>query len=173
MRRWQLDRLVVGAAAVGTWLFIAQGAAAHGQADTAPDLGVFTMWLGAPLPWFGALIAAGAYLVAVRRVNRHHPRSPVPMERVAAWLAGLALILVALESAVDVYADELLTVHMVQHVLLSLVAAAPARAWRAGDPAPARRRRTSPPALAAARPPLALRALHRVPGGGLARSSRR
>jgi putative copper resistance protein D len=41
---------------------------------------------------------------------------------VAAWLAGLAAILVALVSAVDVYADDLLTVHMVQHLLLAMVA---------------------------------------------------
>jgi cytochrome c oxidase assembly factor CtaG len=37
-------------------------------------------------------------------------------------MAGLATILVALVSAVDLYAGSLLTVHMVQHLLLAMVA---------------------------------------------------
>jgi putative copper resistance protein D len=67
-------------------------------------------------------VAAGGYLIAVRQVNRAHPRALIPRWRVAAWLAGLVAILVALVSAVDVYAADLLTVHMVQHLLLTMVA---------------------------------------------------
>ena len=98
-------------------------ALAHGAAAEAPRLpGVLATWLADPLPWGGILFAAGAYLLAVRRVNRSHPRAPVPARRVLAWLAGLLVILVALTSAIDVYADELLSVHMVQHLLLIMVA---------------------------------------------------
>jgi putative copper resistance protein D len=39
-----------------------------------------------------------------------------------AWLAGLASVLIALGSAVDAYAEDFLSVHMVQHLLLTMVA---------------------------------------------------
>lgn len=75
-----------------------------------------------PLPWLGSLVAAGGYLLLARRVNASHPTSPVPRWRVVAWLAGTITILIALASAIDVYADELLTAHMIQHLLLTMVA---------------------------------------------------
>ncbi len=75
-----------------------------------------------PLPWLAAAIAATGYLLLVRRVKAAHPQTPVPGWRVAAWLAGIATILIALVSAIDLYAEELLTVHMVQHLLLTMVA---------------------------------------------------
>lgn len=96
---------------------------AHGAAAPEPTLsGVLTMWSPDPLPWVAVLVAAAGYLLAVRRVNGAHPRVPVPRWRIAAYLAGLATILVALVSAVDIYADDFLTVHMVQHLLLTMVA---------------------------------------------------
>ncbi len=79
-------------------------------------------WSLDPLPWLATLVAAGGYLLAVRRVNRAHPRTPVARLRVAAWLTGLLAVLVALVSVVDVYAEDLLAVHMVQHLLLAMVA---------------------------------------------------
>jgi cytochrome c oxidase assembly factor CtaG len=98
-------------------------ALAHGSAAPAPtSLGVIATWSSDPMPGIAALVAAGGYLVAVRMVNRAHTRVPVPRWRVAAWLAGVVAILVALGSAVDVYAADLLTVHMVQHLLLAMVA---------------------------------------------------
>ena len=101
----------------------AQGTLAHGTGDPAPTLlGAVTSWSLDPLPWVGTLLAAATYLIAVRKVNRLSPRVPVPHWRTAAWLSGLAFILIALVSAVDVYAEDLLSVHMVQHLLLSMVA---------------------------------------------------
>lgn len=79
-------------------------------------------WSLDPLPWLATLVAAGGYLLGVRRVNRAHPRTPVARLRVAAWLTGLLALLVALVSVVDVYAEDLLAVHMVQHLLLAMVA---------------------------------------------------
>ena len=74
------------------------------------------------VPWVAIATAAVAYLVAVRTVNRAHPSTPVPRWRVAAWLGGVGVIGLALVSAIDVYADDLFSVHMVQHVLLAMVA---------------------------------------------------
>jgi cytochrome c oxidase assembly factor CtaG len=100
-----------------------RNALAHGAAVPEPTpLLALTSWSLDPLPWVAALVAAIGYLIAVRRVNRAHPRTPVSRWRVAAWLAGLVAILVALVSAVDVYAADLLSVHMIQHLLLAMVA---------------------------------------------------
>jgi putative copper resistance protein D len=96
---------------------------AHGIVAPEPTLlSALTTWSPDPMPWAAVLVAAGGYLIAVRRVNEAGPRVPIPSWRVAAWLAGLAAILIALTSAVDVYAENLLSVHMVQHLLLAMVA---------------------------------------------------
>jgi putative copper resistance protein D len=88
-----------------------------------PDLGVIlSTWSGDPLPWIGTVLAITLYLAAVRIVDRAHPATPVPRWRIAAWLAGVAVVALALVSAVHIYAGSLFTVHMVQHLLLAMVA---------------------------------------------------
>jgi putative membrane protein len=64
-------------------------------------------------------IAAGLYCLGVRRCRRRWP-----VWRAASFLTGLTVLGVALLSGIDRYADELLSVHMVQHLLLLLVAPA-------------------------------------------------
>jgi cytochrome c oxidase assembly factor CtaG len=117
-------RLAVHGLGFGALMALSAGVAiAHGIA--APELtplGAVTLWSPDPLPWAAALIGTGGYLLAVRRVNRAAPRVPIPAWRVAAWLAGLATILIALVSFVDVYAADFLAVHMVQHLLIAMVA---------------------------------------------------
>jgi putative copper resistance protein D len=63
-----------------------------------------------------AALAALAYLVAVGRVARW------PRWRTASFLAGIAGVVVALQSGVGAYDDRLLSVHMIQHLLLLEVA---------------------------------------------------
>jgi len=118
------SRVALSSAGVSVLFAVTTGAAlADGVAAPEPTLArLLTTWSLDPLPWIAVLIAAGGYLLAVRRVNGAHPRVPVPRWRIAAWLAGLAVILLALVSAIDVYADDLLSVHMVQHLLLTMVA---------------------------------------------------
>ncbi len=88
-----------------------------------PDLGILlSTWADDPLPWIGIALATSAYLAAMWMVDRAHPATRVPRWRVASWLAGVAVIGVALVSAVDVYAESLFTVHMLQHLLLAMVA---------------------------------------------------
>jgi putative membrane protein len=117
-------RLTVPGLGMGALMAITTGTAvAHGIAAPEPmPLTALTTWSPDPLPLTGGLLAAGGYLLAVRRLNGAHPRVPVPQWRVAAWLVGVAAIVVALVSAVDVYAEDLLAVHMVQHLLLAMVA---------------------------------------------------
>jgi cytochrome c oxidase assembly factor CtaG len=100
-------------------------AAAHGTVPADPPT-VATLLLGwsvDPLIAGGLLAAAVAWLVLVRRVRRLHPGHPVPPVRTAAFLGGLAAIAVALQSGIERYDTTLFSVHMVQHLLLMLVAA--------------------------------------------------
>jgi putative membrane protein len=95
-----------------------------------------------------AALYAGLYLWAIHRIRR-----PWPAVRTISFLAGVACVLVALESGIDAYDDRLLSVHMVQHLLLLTLA---------------------PLLLLCGRPALlALQALPRGPRASLARAMRR
>ena len=83
---------------------------------------VLSVWTFPPFVLVPALIAGWLYLTGARAVARRYPRAPWPRARVAWFLSGLATILIALASPVDVYAEVFLWVHMVQHILLSMVA---------------------------------------------------
>lgn len=97
---------------------------AHGGAlPPEPSIGAFLLgWSFDPLVWLPALAAALAWRIAVGRVNAAHPTNPVPRRRSLAWGLGLLAILVALDSGVERYDTTLFSVHMVQHLLLTLVA---------------------------------------------------
>jgi putative membrane protein len=64
-----------------------------------------------------AVAAATSYVLAARRV-----RGGWPARRTAAFLAGIGCVLVALQSGIGAFDDRLLSAHMVQHMLLLLVA---------------------------------------------------
>lgn len=49
-------------------------------------------------------------------------RTPWPLRRTISFVGGLACVLVAVDSGIGAYDDQLLSVHMVQHMLLLLVA---------------------------------------------------
>jgi cytochrome c oxidase assembly factor CtaG len=65
----------------------------------------------------GAGACVGLYVWGTRRVGTRWPR-----ERTASLLAGVACIVIALQSGVGAYDDQLLSVHMIQHMLLLLAA---------------------------------------------------
>jgi putative membrane protein len=97
---------------------------AHGTDVPAPALpGVLLAWRLDPVAIAGLLLAATAYLWAVRRVNREHPGNRQPAYRSWLFCGGLAAIGVALLSPIEAYEGALFSVHMVQHMLLELVAA--------------------------------------------------
>jgi len=100
-------------------------ALAHGPVPTEPPTATSLLlgWTFEPLPTLGMVVAVGWWLWAVRRVNAAHPANPVPRRRTAAFLAGMTALAFALLSGIGLYDTDLFSVHMVQHVLLMLVAA--------------------------------------------------
>ncbi|HEY7281327.1 MAG TPA: cytochrome c oxidase assembly protein [Actinomycetota bacterium] len=117
---------------------------AHVVAPLDGRPGIWT-WTFDPIVLAGLVWVAAAYLGAVSRVRRTRSSMTFPARRVACFLGGLAAIAVALLSPVDAYAGWLLSVHMVQHVLLTMVAAplivlgAPVSLALAASPAGGRR----------------------------------
>jgi putative membrane protein len=69
-----------------------------------------------PAAAIGPLLGAGVYLACAR--GRRWPA-----QRTAFWLAGMAALFVAAGSGLDAYDDRLLSIHMLQHLVLTLVAA--------------------------------------------------
>ena len=87
------------------------------------------------------LAALALYLWGVRRNNALHPRHPWSIGKTVAWIGALLTTGMAIFSFVGVYDGELFWDHMVQHLLLIMVAAplfaiaSPLRA-RLGAPPP-------------------------------------
>ncbi len=100
-------------------------------------------WQPSAVPVLAAGAAAVAYLAAAVRV-----RGGWPHHRTLAFVGGLGTVVVALCSGVERFDDRLLTAHMVQHLLLMLIAPA---LLRLGRPLELALRASAP----AARPPLA------------------
>ena len=110
--------------AIAGALGLAAPAFAHGEIMPAPVLpGVLLAWRFDVLPLAGVAIATVAYLWAVAQVTRRHRSNPPPRWRTATFLGGMAAIVVALCSPIEAYEGQLFSVHMVQHMLLELVAA--------------------------------------------------
>jgi cytochrome c oxidase assembly factor CtaG len=78
-------------------------------------------WSVEPLVVIPLVIAAVAYVRAARATTRRRP-SVAWTGRIVGFLAGLAAVAVALASPIDALADERFSVHMVQHILLTLFA---------------------------------------------------
>ena len=82
-------------------------------------------------PWVLVLLAASlaAYAAGVHRARRRSPgRGPFTAARLAAFAGGYGTAFLALTSPVDTVGAELFSVHMVQHLMLTLLAA-PLLAW--------------------------------------------
>ena len=114
----------VAAVAAG-WLASAGAVLAHGGVvpTEPPTLATLLLgWAFDPLVWLPAIAALLLWRFAVRQVNRAHPANPVAPKRTWSWVAGVAVLLVALDSGIATYDTTLFSVHMVQHLLLVLVA---------------------------------------------------
>jgi cytochrome c oxidase assembly factor CtaG len=94
------------------------GILAHGDVPAAPTLGeVAGAWTFEPFVWLGVAVAAWLYWRGVRRTRGWSPRR--------SWCAGAGLVtlFVASSGPPAVYDGALFWVHMVQHLMLTLVAA--------------------------------------------------
>jgi cytochrome c oxidase assembly factor CtaG len=83
---------------------------------------VVTDWQFAPVVTGFTVVAAAAYLWGVRRVARRHPARPWPAWRTGMFLAGLAVVVLATQSGIGAYDDVLFWDHMVQHLMLLMIA---------------------------------------------------
>lgn len=124
-RRRRVMRLAGLAGAGLSSLVFAAVASAHGAVPAGPPTmaGILTDWTFEPLPTLGIVVALAWWWWAVRRVAALHPSNPVPRRRTVAFVAGMAAIAFALSSGIDRYDTVLFSIHMIQHVLLALVAA--------------------------------------------------
>jgi cytochrome c oxidase assembly factor CtaG len=82
---------------------------------------VITDWQFAPVVT-GFTVVAAAYLWGVLRVARRHPARPWPAWRTGMFLAGLAVVVLATQSGIGAYDDVLFWDHMVQHLMLLMIA---------------------------------------------------
>ncbi|MFI5613348.1 cytochrome c oxidase assembly protein [Amycolatopsis sp. NPDC051903] len=67
-----------------------------------------------------AIVLAGLYLAGVRRLRKRGDAWPTG--RIVAWLAGCVVILLATSSGIGRYSPAMFSVHMGNHMLLSMVA---------------------------------------------------
>jgi putative membrane protein len=124
--------LLVGAARFGTSVALGVAALAwpvsalaHGVVPAEPPSlsNLLLDWHLEPTVAVPLLLAAVGWLALVRRVRRVHPEHPVATSRSVYFVGGLAAIAVALMSGIEGYDTTLFWVHMIQHLLLVLVAA--------------------------------------------------
>ena len=118
-------RLVIGVVAALSFLAGAVPAAAHGPVPPEPPTPANLLfgWTFPPLPTLAILVALLWWAWAVGRVNGAHPQSRVPRRRTIAFAAAMTALAFALLSGIERYDTTLFSVHMVEHLLLHLVAA--------------------------------------------------
>lgn len=107
------------------WLSLPVVAQAHGGTSgpvPADPLGIALAWhLDVPM-MLGLAVGAALYATAVGAVNEAHSSNRWPRRRSVLFALGLAALGLALLSPIDTLSDDLLSVHMLQHLLLVAVA---------------------------------------------------
>jgi putative copper resistance protein D len=107
-------------------LAAAGAALAHGPVPAArPDAAALILgWDFEPAVILPLLAVAAWWWRMTTAIDRDHPDHAVPARQRWAFLAGLLAIAVALQSGVARYDTTLFSIHMAQHLLLTLVAPA-------------------------------------------------
>ena len=104
-------------------LALPAAALAHGPTvPVPPDAGSLLFgWSFDPLAWLPAMLALLLWAKGVQRANRAHPLHPIARRRTAYWVVGVVAVLYAVDSGLAAYDTTLFSMHMVQHLLLTLV----------------------------------------------------
>jgi putative copper resistance protein D len=122
VRRWSAGRGLL--TLVQQLLWPPARALAHGPDPGPPDAStLLTGWSFHAEVWLPLILAGWGYRAAMGRVNAGHPHNRVPRFRWWAWLGGLVALALALASPIERYDTTQFSVHMVQHLLIALVAA--------------------------------------------------
>lgn len=87
----------------------------------SPADALLLSWRVPVVPSFALLLTAGIYLRGWRRVRKSVPKRFEPW-RMWCFLGGLTALFVAIASPLDAFAGMLLQAHMVQHLLLTMLA---------------------------------------------------
>ncbi len=87
-------------------------------APSAPRM--LTLWQFDPVADVALALVAAVYLYGVLLLRRRGDKWPV--QRTALFLGGVAVVAYAISGPPGVYDDTLFSIHMVQHMLLSMVA---------------------------------------------------
>jgi cytochrome c oxidase assembly factor CtaG len=85
-------------------------------------LEVVSRWQFAPVVTVATALVAAGYLWGVMRVRRRHPARPWPVLRTITFFLGLLVIVLATESGIGTYDDTLFWDHMIQHLMLIMIA---------------------------------------------------
>ena len=88
----------------------------------APSAGALLSLAVDPAFLLLSLLLAGGYGWLVHVRTRHHPDRPWPLGRSVAWAAGVGTLVVATQLGLARYDTSLLSLHMLQHLLLGMVA---------------------------------------------------
>jgi cytochrome c oxidase assembly factor CtaG len=81
-----------------------------------------TNWQFAPIVTGFTAVLAAVYLWGAFRVRKRHPRRPWPVGRIIIFLLGLLVINLATQSGIGTYDDTLFWDHMIQHLMLIMIA---------------------------------------------------
>jgi putative copper resistance protein D len=109
---------------IGIHLLLPARVLAHGAEAPTPSFpSVLLEWRFDPTAIVPLVLVAALYAWAVRRVDAAHPGNRHPAHRTWLFMAGLVAIAAALTSPIEAYEGLLFSVHMIQHMLLELVAA--------------------------------------------------
>jgi len=83
---------------------------------------VLERWEFAPVVTAIVVVFAALYLWGAWRVGRRHPARPWPWWRTGLFLGGLVVVVLATESGIGAYDDVLFWDHMIQHLMLIMIA---------------------------------------------------
>ena len=99
---------------------LAESLLGFGMPEPLTARALVTGWLPEPLFLAAAITAVAFYLAGVRRLRRRGDAWPV--HRTVCWLGGWAVVVVVTSSGLARYGPVLFSVHMVQHMTMTMLA---------------------------------------------------